>query len=233
MIQYAQTISRRSRSRLPGLAALAVATVLFAGSGTPRAALQGEVFAGLHPMSPAQLDTLRGGIARPAVPFGMKIHLGGRVTTTVNGTEVFQTVFNIDRTGIRRSAGLPALGNLPTSITGVTVLSESSSQAGAGSSGPVGLTVTSDQVTIPNGFEGVVIKGESGVTGGLTKVDPESNQISNVVIATDDNMTISQNLSLDIVISGFSNVQRAARRNAVTSRLNRAIRAAALGALAR
>lgn len=235
MMEYAQTSSRRSRSRLLGLAALvaAVATAFLAGSGTARAALQDDVFAGLNAMSLAQLDTLRGGISRPAVPFGMKIHLGGRVSTSVNGTEVFQTVFNVDRSGISRTAGVPNLGNLPTNIAGITVLSGNGVQASSRSSGTSGLSVTSDQVTIPNGFEGVVVEGDNGVTAGLTKVDPEGNVISNVVVATDDNMTISQNLSLDIVVSGFSGVQRAARKNAVASRLNRAIRAAALGALAR
>ncbi len=124
---------------------------------------------------------------------------------------------------------LPNLTNLVVGISpGVTITNGNSS---GGPSVVVAGLNGGGELSIPEGFEGVISPGDNGVVATLHKIDLEENQIVNLVAVTDDGRSATQHLELSITISNFGNLQSALQFNAIASQISDALHAASLGAL--
>ncbi len=188
------------------------------------AAIPDDPFAGLGPMGEAELASLRGGIGPPLLPFGMEIHLGGNLRALIDGTVVLESIFTITDAGVTTTHTLPNLGNLPVAFVGANVLASTS-----GNSANVSITVNGGQVSVPDGFEGVVSSGDNGVVAVLQRI--ASDQIANIVVSTGIGRTAIQELNLEIVISNFGNIQSGQALSNLTQSINRDLRAAILRTL--
>ena len=216
-------------ARIRGLAAGALAALVLAigGAGQASAALPDDPFAGLEPMNDFELGSLRGGME---TPFGLHLNLGAQIRSLIDGQVVLETVVTINPTGITQiHHTLPNLGNLTVGISaGVTISNGNSS---GGPSVVVAGLNGGGELSIPEGFEGVISPGDNGVVATLYKIDLEENLIVNFVAVTDAGRSATQHLELSITISNFGNLQSALQFNAIASQISDALRAASLGAL--
>lgn len=215
-------------ARIRGLAAGALAALVLAigGAGQASAALPDDLFAGLEPMNDFELGSLRGGME---TPFGLHLSLGAHIRSLIDGQVVLETVVTINPTGITTTHTLPNVQNLVVGISaGVTITNGNSS--GGPSIEVAGLN-GGGELSIPEGFVGVISPGDNGVVATLHKIDLEENMIINFVAVTDAGRSAAQHLELSITISNFGNLQSALQFNGVASQVFDALHAASLGAL--
>lgn len=220
-----------ARIRRLAAAALAAATLISFGmaigsAGQASAALPDDPFAGLEPMNDFELGSLRGGMR---TPFGLNLSLGARIRSLIDGQVVLETVVTFNPAGITRTSTLSNLGNLAAGISPEVTIAIGNTAGGppvvvAGLNG-------GGELSIPEGFEGVISLGDNGVVATLHKIDLVENQIFNLVAVTDAGRSAAQHLELSITISNFGNLQRALQFNGIASQISNALYAASLRAL--
>lgn len=223
MHQFEQHGGRRLLATRTALVALGLAVfgATLGWSNSGETALPADaLFAGLETIEDSELATLRGGFAHPDLPFGMEIGLGGNIRTMVDGTQVFETLFSINPNGV-----------LETTHTVHTVAAFDGLVFVDNASG-VSLA-TLGQVEVPEGFVGVVVPGDDGVTVGLHRIDLDAGQVANIVISTDSFSEVTQTLQLDFEITGMANLHTNIQNTQVRSNISEAVRSAAMSALGR
>lgn len=100
-------VSRRMAVLGTGL--LVVLGLFLATAGRSLAALPEDPFAGLQPMSAADLSAHRGGFVTPS---GLEINLGAHVRSTFDGEVVLETLVSFTPKGIEKKHSMPNLGNV-------------------------------------------------------------------------------------------------------------------------
>lgn len=166
-------------------------------------------YAGAVPLPEAELAHLRGGL----MVAGLNIDFGAMVTVAVNGSQVAQTVFQLNDNG--QVTGQTAIASvLPAGVT-VQAVTGNGVQ-----SGNVSIQ------TLPSGTQGVVITNAAGqTTAALT--DIALNHTSSLLVNAASNQAVQQTVTAQLAINNYSQMMQTLQPQLVASALTRTAAASA------
>lgn len=144
-------------------------------------------YAGTVALPDAELARLRGGM----MIAGLDINFGAVVTVAVDGSQIAQTVFNLQNNG--QVTGTTAIASaLPSGITVKPV-----SGGGSVNAGNVSIQ------TVPTGTQGVVITNGAGqATAALASIG--LNQTSSLLVNAASNQAVTQTVAAQLAINNYS-----------------------------
>lgn len=160
-------------------------------------------YAGVVALPDAELARLRGGM----MIAGLDINFGAVVTVAVDGSQIAQTVFNLQNNG--RVAGTTAIASsLPSGITVKPV-------SGGGSINAGNVSIQ----TVPTGTQGVVITNGAGqATAALASIG--LNQTSSLLVNAASNQAVTQTVAAQLAINNFSQMLQSLQPQILASALS-------------
>ncbi len=162
-----------------------------------------DAFAEFNTISEGELREMRGGMSIG----GLDLSIGATIQTTINGASL-QSVFKVTEAGLALES-MTARGVSP----GVTVLSGNGSGSGFSDVAPAGTQIAG----LNENARGLAVNDSNGFSAALTQIT--TNQFADFVVNQANNRVIEQQLSVDVRVQNFHDIQNSARSATLVNQL--------------